>query len=123
MNSVNSQNLNKGGKVKAQACHPLLWKISLLFYNKSLDIRDKEQEQARAEQIQSLTEKSESTINNTTTQEIKTKGEEQVKVLTSILEAIKEQKQNYLHKYQTLYKLNVNNSTINSSANQPIFIA
>ena len=34
---------------------------------------EQEQEQTRAEQIQSLTEKSESTINNTTTQELKQK--------------------------------------------------
>ena len=121
MNSVNSQNLNKGGKVKGTSMpsSPLEDQSVILQQILETLMEQGEQEQARAEQIQSLTEKSESTINNTTTQEIKTKGEEQVKVLTSILEAIKEQNTELPAQISnTLQNSNVvNNSTINSSAN------
>lgn len=122
MNSLNSQNLNKGGKVKGASAplSPLEDQSTILQQILDTLLEQGEQEQARAEQIQNLTEKSESTVNNTTTQEIKTKGEEQNQILSSILEAIKEQNTELPAQItNSLQNSNVvNNSTINSSSNQ-----
>ncbi len=121
MNSVNSQSLNKGGKVKgaSMGASPLEDQSTILQQILETLLEQGAQEEARAEQIQNLTEKSESTVNNNTTQEIKTKGESQIKVLTSILEAIKEQNTELPAQISnTLQNSNIiNNSTTNNSAN------
>ena len=121
MNSVNSQSLNKGGKVKgaSMGASPLEDQSTILQQILETLLEQGAQEEARAEQIQNLTEKSESTVNNNTTQEIKTKGESQIKVLTSILEAIKEQNTELPAQISnTLQNSNIiNNSTSNSSTN------
>lgn len=121
MNSVNSQSLNKGGKVKgaSMGASPLEDQSTILQQILETLLEQGAQEEARAEQIQNLTEKSESTVNNNTTQEIKTKGESQIKVLTSILEAIKEQNTELPAQISnTLQNSNIiNNSTSNNSTN------